>query len=205
MGLRHGCGIAHTGRSLWGLRPRKFVGSTLSCRCVVCGKLRVCPHHLPHKLPRVGMGYSLAVSRCPPNRLPAIADRLESKSTDSRETGTIRAFNIHDVVVCVEQGHESAASRRVAGTAASGPWRIVVVCRQVDTRCSYRTPCFLQSPINGGYRLRYKPAGGRARNRTYRRNHRHRRSCRRRIPHPSSRRGRRPENDSRLACTRPTV
>lgn len=35
-----------------------------------------------------------------------VLDRLESKSTDGRKTGAIRAFNIHDVVICVEQGHD---------------------------------------------------------------------------------------------------
>lgn len=46
-------------------------------------------------------------------RLGLVFNRLKCKSTDSRETGTIRAFNIHDVVVCVEQGHDGVGRHLV--------------------------------------------------------------------------------------------
>lgn len=42
-----------------------------------------------------------------------VFNRLKCKSTDGRKTGTIRAFNIHDVVVCTEQGHDGVGRHLV--------------------------------------------------------------------------------------------
>lgn len=41
-----------------------------------------------------------------PHPVWLVFDRLKCKSTDGRKTGAIRAFNIHDVVICVERGRD---------------------------------------------------------------------------------------------------
>ena len=208
IGYAHGCRMVHIGRRFRGLGPGGPIGDAPFRHRGICGGLFEAVADCIRPRQRCGRrrsggaplrrgawdGWSRSIwFRMSAMRSPVTVWRTfcacgvgfpigrKAKSTDGRKTGTIRAFNMHDVVICVERGHDGVGRHSVC----LGPVHAPV--------------------INGGCRLRYRPAGGRARNRTYRRNRRRRRSFRRRIPHPSSRHGRRPGNDNRLACTRPTV